>query len=138
MFKVCARFIVMIRFLLHYNKEKCIFFLCIYIQSAIESVVFFLAIGLLSYQFTNVTAQGGFSPAAANALGAAAGGFVRGAGLGQGFGGQGFRGQGFGGQGFGNQFGGSGFGNQIGGPGYYRGGGYGGSPYSGGLYFCFI
>lgn len=117
-----------------------------YLQSAIESVVFFLAIGLLSHQFTNVAAQGGFLPAAANALGAAAGGFVRGTGLGQGFGGQGFRGQGFGGQGFGgqgfgNQYGGQGFGNQIGGPGYYRGGGYGGfrgSPYSGGIQFCFI
>lgn len=111
-----------------------------------------MAIGLLSHQFTNVTAQGGFLPAAANALGAAAGGFVRGAGLGgqgirgQGFGGPGFGGpglggQGLGGQGFENQFGGQGFGNQIGGPGNYLGGGSGGfrgSPYSGGIYFCFI
>lgn len=113
----------------------------VHLQSAIESVVFFLAIGILSHQFANVNAQGGFLPAAANALGAAAGGFVRGAGLGQGlgnqFGSQGFGNQ-FGNQGIGNQFGGPGFGNQIGGPGYYRGGGYGGirgSPYSGGMYF---
>lgn len=105
-----------------------------HLQSAVESVVFFLAIGLLSHHLTNVNAQGGLLPAAANALGAAAGGFVRGARLGQGFGGQGFGNQ-FGRQGFGNQFGGQGFGNQIG-PGYYRGGGYGGfsgSPYSGGM-----
>lgn len=98
------------------------------LQSVIESVVVFLAIGLLSHHFANASAQGGLFPGAASTLGALAGGFARGAGLGSG------------GQGFGPGFGNQGFGRQgFGGPGYYRSGGYGGgSPYSGGKTICEI